>query len=303
MKFGDNLKNLRKSKKLSQEQLAEKVNVSRQSVSKWENGEAYPEMNNILELCKIFKCHINDLVNDSILDLDSLDEDVKMSVVKFKKEKQKKVKTLSKIISIIASIGRVFAYIGVVVVAIFIIASPIIIKNVKLEDNKIMYKNKEVDFVEKKDKLIIQYRKNKIGNISKEEKLEIISYLETIPKNKLIQMVEAACITLELTLVLSILILSNLKELADNIHDKDTPFIKENVDLIKKMSYFLIAAIILPNISGKMFELILHRSLDINIEMYSILSILIIYTLSYIFEYGYEIQRDSKGKIYGEIDE
>ena len=52
-----------------------------------------------------------------------------------------------------------------------------------------------------------------------------------------------------------------------------------------------------------MFELILHRSLDINIEMYSILSILIIYTLSYIFEYGYEIQRDSKGKIYGEIDE
>lgn len=38
MKFGDNLRNLRKSKKLSQENLAEKVNVSRQSVSKWETG-------------------------------------------------------------------------------------------------------------------------------------------------------------------------------------------------------------------------------------------------------------------------
>lgn len=86
MKFGDNLRNLRKSKKLSQEDLAEKMNVSRQSVSKWETGDAYPEINNILELCKIFHCHINNLVNDSIIDIDLLDEEIKMNVVKFKKE-------------------------------------------------------------------------------------------------------------------------------------------------------------------------------------------------------------------------
>ena len=42
MKFGDNLKKIRIYKKLSQEALAEKVNVSRQSVSKWETGDAYP---------------------------------------------------------------------------------------------------------------------------------------------------------------------------------------------------------------------------------------------------------------------
>lgn len=45
MKFGDNLQNLRKQKRMSQEQLAEKVNVSRQSISKWERGESYPTMN------------------------------------------------------------------------------------------------------------------------------------------------------------------------------------------------------------------------------------------------------------------
>lgn len=38
MKFGDNLRNLRKSKNLSQEDLSERVGVSRQSVSKWESG-------------------------------------------------------------------------------------------------------------------------------------------------------------------------------------------------------------------------------------------------------------------------
>ena len=52
MKFGDNLRNLRKAQKMSQEKLAEKVGVSRQSVSKWEIGDAYPEMNNILALCE-----------------------------------------------------------------------------------------------------------------------------------------------------------------------------------------------------------------------------------------------------------
>ena len=51
MKFGDNLQNLRKLKKMSQESLAEKVEVSRQSISKWERGESYPTMNNIMSLC------------------------------------------------------------------------------------------------------------------------------------------------------------------------------------------------------------------------------------------------------------
>lgn len=49
MKFGENLYNLRKKQKISQEKLAEKIGVSRQSVSKWENGTAYPEMNRIFD--------------------------------------------------------------------------------------------------------------------------------------------------------------------------------------------------------------------------------------------------------------
>ena len=40
MRFGENLYNLRKKQKISQEKLAEKIGVSRQSVSKWENGTA-----------------------------------------------------------------------------------------------------------------------------------------------------------------------------------------------------------------------------------------------------------------------
>ena len=90
MKFGDNLKLIRKSKKMSQEELAEKVNVSRQSVSKWETGEAYPEMNNILELCKIFNCKINDLVHEDMSDISSLDEEIVMKVAKLNEKSKNK---------------------------------------------------------------------------------------------------------------------------------------------------------------------------------------------------------------------
>ena len=138
MKFGDNLRHLRKYKKLSQEQLAEKVGVSRQSVSKWECGEAYPEMDNILTLCEIFHCKINDLVHDNLIDIDSLDEDIKMSVVKFKKEKQKQMKGLSKVIYILARIGKIATVIGIVSVVISMITLGYIGSNVKVQDNNII---------------------------------------------------------------------------------------------------------------------------------------------------------------------
>ena len=66
MKFSEKLIKLRKENKLSQEQLASKLDVSRQAVSKWESGQTYPEMDKLLALCKLFKCSLDDLTNDEI---------------------------------------------------------------------------------------------------------------------------------------------------------------------------------------------------------------------------------------------
>lgn len=66
MNFKDNLKRIRKENNLSQEDLAEKLNVSRQSVSKWESGLAYPEMDKVLQLCKLFNLNIDELLNQNI---------------------------------------------------------------------------------------------------------------------------------------------------------------------------------------------------------------------------------------------
>src|SRR5699024_5092241 len=57
---------LRKEKGYSQEQLADLLEVSRQSVSKWESGTTYPEMDKLLSLCKIFNVTLDDLTNDEV---------------------------------------------------------------------------------------------------------------------------------------------------------------------------------------------------------------------------------------------
>lgn len=148
MKFADNLKRLRKRRNISQEQLAEKVGVSRQSVSKWETSEAYPEMNNILELCKIFKCNISDLVNDKMVDIDSLDEEVKMSVVKFKKEKQNQMKGISKVISLVGKITAIVLRVAIGFLVAAMILLPIGFKYIDIEDGKIISKDKKIQIVE-----------------------------------------------------------------------------------------------------------------------------------------------------------
>lgn len=64
MKFSDKLYFLRKKYGYSQEELAECCNVSRQSVSKWESGVAYPETDKLIILSNIFKCSIDVLLKD-----------------------------------------------------------------------------------------------------------------------------------------------------------------------------------------------------------------------------------------------
>lgn len=61
--FRENLVQLRKMNHMSQEELAEKVNVSRQTLSKWENGESLPDIEKSKLLAEIFGVTLDDLVN------------------------------------------------------------------------------------------------------------------------------------------------------------------------------------------------------------------------------------------------
>jgi len=301
MKFGENLKKLRKSKKLSQETLAEKMNVSRQIVSKWETGDAYPEINNILELCRIFRCRINDLVNDSIIDIDSLDEEVRMNVVKFKTKQQKKMKGLSKAITIIAKVCRILCIVSIPAIVASMIILNVIMLKIDIDDNKIWWgKDHVVEFVDIDDKISLMVDNKLIGVANEQEIVKIRDILQNNSKTMIGLYVETGFAFLIISLVLIIIMLKALEDLFNNINKGDTPFTLENVGYINKMAYLMIAVTILPNIVGLIFEKLLKMNLNIGFEMFSLVEILFLFSIAYIFQYGYEIQLDSKGKMYSD---
>lgn len=62
MSFGNNVVYYRKKYKITQEELSEKLDVTRQTVSRWETDSAFPDMDKLLEICKIFNCNMDTLV-------------------------------------------------------------------------------------------------------------------------------------------------------------------------------------------------------------------------------------------------
>ncbi|SMF62223.1 Helix-turn-helix [Priestia filamentosa] len=65
--LGERLQNLRESKNMSREDLAKKMNVSRETVYKWENSECYPNSQNLLKLSEIYETTVVKLIKVNFL--------------------------------------------------------------------------------------------------------------------------------------------------------------------------------------------------------------------------------------------
>lgn len=94
--LGENIRNLRKENKMSQEQLAEKLDVSRQSISLWENGQTTPSMENIVAIADIFDVSTDILLKDCV---EEIADDEKV-----KKQKPRKKGFFIALVSIVVAI-------------------------------------------------------------------------------------------------------------------------------------------------------------------------------------------------------
>ena len=111
--IGEKIYSLRKEKGVSQEKLAEEVNVARQTVSKWERDIAQPTMENIKSLCVYFGADLNYFLSDEeIAEMKEEAAEQAVAVTQAEVEKTPKFKTL-KIVSTV---------VGMVLLALFIIA-------------------------------------------------------------------------------------------------------------------------------------------------------------------------------------
>lgn len=67
MRFSEKLAKKRKENNLSQEQLADRLGVSRQAVSKWESNQSYPDMEKMIQMCNILNCTLDELLDDGTI--------------------------------------------------------------------------------------------------------------------------------------------------------------------------------------------------------------------------------------------
>ena len=76
MEFNNKLYELRKQKGFSQEELANRLNVSRQTVSKWEVGESSPDMEKLVAISELFDISLDELVLDKVVKKEEPSEQV-----------------------------------------------------------------------------------------------------------------------------------------------------------------------------------------------------------------------------------
>lgn len=114
MKFAEKLITLRKGRELTQEQLAEQLNVSRQSISKWESGQVIPEVDKIVELSKLFDVSIDYLLKPSEIDELSVKTQIleqQQKKMLFREEKRTRIST-----SILYSLAVYLLFLAVIFV-------------------------------------------------------------------------------------------------------------------------------------------------------------------------------------------
>lgn len=82
MNLGKNIQFLRKQQKITQEQLAERMSVSRQTVSKWESDEVIPELNKLIDLSNMFACKLDTLIRENLTAYDDIYSEIVIKTVR-----------------------------------------------------------------------------------------------------------------------------------------------------------------------------------------------------------------------------
>lgn len=228
-----------------------------------------------------------------------------MSNVKLKKDKQSKIKGLSKAIYILALIGKIVVYIAAPCIILTMILMPILFSKIEVNGDTITINGKtSFDIVEEENSLTLKYKDETFAIENDVEAIkEIKEFIQSNSKSRVIAYVEITFAASLVLLGLMYMVLRHLQKLFKNIHDEDTPFTLENANHIKRIAYYLIAAAVVPYIFTIVFEILFKKDLNVELSAVGLMQILFLFSMSYIFEYGYEIQHNSKAKMYGDIDE
>ena len=126
-KIGKFIAKVRKEKNITQQELANKLNITDRAISHWENGRSMPDAGIMLELCKLLDINVNELLSAKKIIKESYNEQAEENLLEMRREiesKNKKILILNRIITFLG----VVIYLLIVLSTIFI-EMPMVIRN------------------------------------------------------------------------------------------------------------------------------------------------------------------------------
>ena len=94
VKIGKFIAQCRRNKKLTQSQLAEKLNITDRAISKWETGKGMPDSSIMLKLCSELEITVNELLSGEKIEMDNYNKIAEENLLEFKKIDETKNKML-----------------------------------------------------------------------------------------------------------------------------------------------------------------------------------------------------------------
>ena len=310
MELGEKLKSLRTSAGLTQARLAEAVEVAPRTISKWENGLEEPTLSDIRKLCKALGCKKSDLVEETeekpvrkVKTVEAKPVVIEKKVGKLEKNKQSYLKGLATAGAVISKIVRILTYIGIGCLAFCVVFVPIILGSFDIIGGNTIKINgvEETIVLEPTDETKYTIRiddKEETIDLNFSNKL-VSDFLNDYSKTKAICLIEVSLIITIAGMLITSFILKNTEKLFNNVQDGHV-FTEDNAVILRNVGYLIIASFVIPFLAGIVPNSVMGTNFGEDFSLVDVISILAIFALSYIFEYGSAIQEDSKSVIYDE---
>lgn len=128
-KIGKFIASCRKEQKLTQEQLAEKLNITYKAVSKWECGKGLPDASIMMDLCTILEITVNDLLSGEKVDKEEYVDKADENLIKIKSQEEKFQKELKTIQNLFVALSIILGSIALIIFSIHLYMNYMNIEN------------------------------------------------------------------------------------------------------------------------------------------------------------------------------
>ena len=116
IKIGKFIQEKRKTKNLTQMDLAEKLNITDRAISKWECGKSLPDASIMLELCETLGISVNELLTGEDLEMKDYDKQAELNLLELKKQKEESDKRLLQM-EVLAGVTGCVLFLGAILLA------------------------------------------------------------------------------------------------------------------------------------------------------------------------------------------